>query len=146
MFLYRKLAQVGQEKMTAFMSADHPLAGKPGNGIRLADLKDHPLIVPSRDAIVDMIYKWFKEINCEPKIVCKMDNYLDVAALASQGVGISLFPKTSYVLNPQIAVKEITDSSRDIEYIFVWLNGKPLQQIDETFVDHVQATANGIAR
>lgn len=130
--------KVGQEKMHAFMSSENPLAKIPGNTICLSDLKDQPLIVPSRRAIVDMIYKWFKEIKAEPKIVCKMDNYLDVAALAGKNIGISIFPKTSYIFNPQIITKEITESERIIEYLFVWLKGKPLPSIDETFIDYVK--------
>ena len=130
--------KVGQEKMHAFMSSENPLAKIPGNTICLSDLKDQPPIVPSRQAIVDMIYKWFKEIKAEPKIVCKMDNYLDVAALAGKNIGISIFPKTSYIFNPQIITKEITESERIIEYLFVWLKGKPLPSIDETFIDYVK--------
>jgi DNA-binding transcriptional LysR family regulator len=130
--------KVGQEKMHVFMSSENPLAKIPGNTICLSDLKDQPLIVPSRQAIVDMIYKWFKEIKAEPKIVCKMDNYLDVAALAGKNIGISIFPKTSYIFNPQIITKEITESERIIEYLFVWLKGKPLPSIDETFIDYVK--------
>lgn len=130
--------KVGQEKMTAFMSNENPLARKSGDTISLSDLKDQPLIIPSRQAIVDMIYKWFKEVKTEPKIICKMDNYLDVAALAGKNIGISIFPKTSYVLNPQIITKEIINSGRSIEYLFVWLKGKPLPLIDETFIDHVK--------
>ena len=67
-----------------------------------------------------------------------MDNYLDVAALAGRGVGISLFPKTSFVLNPQIVVKEIIEPERYLEYRFVWLKGKPLPLADEAFIDHVK--------
>ena len=129
---------VGKEKMTAFMSADNPLAKKEENYIRLKDLKDQPLIVPSRNAVIEMIYKWFKEIKSEPKIVCRMDNYLDVAALAGTDIGISIFPKTAYVENEQIVAKEIIDSERYIEYLFVWLKGKPLPLIDELFIDHVK--------
>ena len=66
--------KVGQEQMTAFMSKDNPLASLPGSTIDLAMLKDKALIVPSRESMVSMIYRWFKEIHIEPKIVCKMDN------------------------------------------------------------------------
>ena len=130
--------KVGQEKMTAFMSSENPLAQKEGTSIPLSDLKDEPLIVPSREEMVNMIYRWFRKIHAEPKIVCKMDNYLDVAALAGRNIGISLFPKTSYILNPQIIAKEITDPEQYVEYLFVWLKGKPLPVIDETFIDHVK--------
>ena len=131
--------KVGQEKMTAFMSKDNPLASLEGSTIELALLKDKPLIIPSREAMNTMIYKWFKEIHAEPKIVCRMDNYLDVAALAGRNVGISIFPKTSYILNDQIVAKEIINPERYVEYLFVWLKDKPLSLLDEAFIDHIKA-------
>lgn len=130
--------KVGQEKMTAFMSKDNPLSALPGNTIDLKYLKDQPLIVPSRQYMNDMIYAWFREIDAEPHIVCRMDNYLDVAALAGCNVGVSLFPKTSYVLNRKIVAKEIVNSGREVEYLFVWLKGKPLPIADETFIGFVR--------
>lgn len=130
--------KVGQEKMTAFMSRDNPLASLPGDTINLEDLKDQRLIVPSREAIITMIYKWFKEVGSEPHIACRMDNYLDVAALAGCNIGVSLFPRTSYVLNQRIIAKEIVNSGRYVEYMFVWLKGKPLPITDETFIDFVK--------
>ena len=133
--------KVGQEKMTAFMSKDNPLAKLPGNTIDLVELKDKPLIIPSREAMNRMIFKWFKEIHAEPKIVCRMDNYLDVAALAGRNIGISLFPKTSYILNEQLVAKEIVNPERYVEYLFVWLKNKPLSLLDEAFIDHVKASA-----
>ena len=131
--------KVGQEKMTAFMSKDNPLATLPGNTIDLSMLKDKPLIIPSRESMNRMITKWFKEIHAEPKIVCRMDNYLDVAALAGRNIGISLFPKTSYILNEQLVAKEIINPERYVEYLFVWLKNKPLSLLDEAFIDHVKA-------
>ena len=134
--------KVGQEKMTAFMSKDNPLAALPGNTIDLSMLKDKPLIIPSRESMNRMITKWFKEIHAEPKIVCRMDNYLDVAALAGRNIGISLFPKTSYILNEQLVAKEIVNPERYVEYLFVWLKNKPLSLLDEAFIDHVKAATN----
>ncbi len=130
--------KVGQEIMTAFMSKDNPLASLPGNTIDLAMLKNRELIVPSRESINTMIYKWFKEVKLEPKIICKMDNYLDVAALAGKNVGISIFPKTSYILNKEIVAKEIVNPERYVEYLFVWLKNKPLSLLEEAFIDHVK--------
>ena len=129
---------VGTEKMTAFMSRTSPLADLPGSTIDLALLKDQPLIVPSRESINVMINKWFKEIGAKPNIVCKMDNYLDVIALSLHNIGISLFPKTSYITNKDIVTKEVINPERNIEYLFVWLKGKPLSLVDESFIDHVK--------
>ena len=134
--------KVGQEKMTAFMSKDNPLAVLPGNTIDLSMLKDKPLIIPSRESMNRMITKWFKEIHAEPHIVCRMDNYLDVAALAGRNIGISLFPKTSYILNEQLVAKEIVNPERYVEYLFVWLKNKPLSLLDEAFIDHVKAATD----
>ncbi len=131
---------VGTEKMTAFMSRDNPLAKKEGGTISFSELKGQPLIVPSRKSLIDMIYKWFREVDSEPRIVCEMDNYLDVAALAGRNVGISIFPKTSYILNPMLVAKEIVDPEREIEYLFVWLKGRPLPTLEEAFIDHVKQT------
>lgn len=130
--------KVGQEKMTAFMSKDNPLASLEGNTIELSLMKDKPLIIPSREAMNRMIYKWFKEIHAEPRIVCRMDNYLDVVALAERNVGICLFPKTSYILNDKIVAKEIINPERYVEYLFVWLKGKPLSLLDEAFINHIK--------
>ena len=130
--------KVGQERITAFMSKDHPLASLDGNTIDLIKLKGEPLIIPSRQSMNTLIYKWFKEINSEPKIICRMDNYLDVAALSGRNIGISLFPKTSYILNSNIVAKEVINPYRDVEYLFVWLKGKPLSLLDEAFIDHVK--------
>ena len=129
---------VGRERMTAFMSINNPLANLEGSTIDLSLLKDQPLIVPSRESINVMISKWFKEIGAKPNIICKMDNYLDVAALSGHNIGVSLFPKTSYISNKDIIVKEVVNPERNIEYLFVWLKGKPLSLIDEAFIDHVK--------
>lgn len=134
---------VGKEKMTAFMSKDNPLAKIDGDTLDFRLLRDQPLIVPSRVAVIEMIYKWFKEIDSEPHIVCEMDNYLDVAALAGRNVGISIFPKTAYVLNPGIVAKEIVDPERYIEYLFVWLKGRPLPTVEEAFIDFVKGNLSG---
>ena len=128
--------------MTAFMSKENPLAKLPGSTIDLSMLIDKPLIIPSREAMNRMITKWFKEIHAEPKVVCRMDNYLDVAALAGRNIGISIFPKTSYILNETLVAKEIVNPERFAEYLFVWLKNKPLSLLDEAFIDHVKASSN----
>ncbi len=131
--------RVGGETIAAFMRRDHPLAAKPGNAVTLADIRKEPLIVPSRRAVIDMIYKWFREIHSEPRIVCEMDNYLDAAALAGRGVGISLFPRTAYIPNSSLVFREIEGANRSIEYLFVWRKGHPLPTVEEAFIDHVKA-------
>lgn len=133
---------VGSEKIMAFMNKNHPLAKTNRKTIAISDIVNEPLIVPSRRAMIDLIYKWFREIHAEPKIVCEMDSYLDAAALAGRSAGISIFPQTAYIPNSSIISKEITGDNRTVEYLFVWRKGHPLPTIEETFIDHIKETVN----
>ncbi len=130
--------KVGEEKMVALMNNAHPLAMLEDNKIDIDLLKNEPLIVPSRKAHVDAIKKWFRKLKEEPNIVCEMDNYLDAAALANQGVGVSIFPKTSYVLNNSLVSKELVGDDKKVEYYLVWRKGHLLPTIEENFIDFVK--------
>ncbi|MCR4668078.1 MAG: LysR family transcriptional regulator [Clostridia bacterium] len=134
--------RVGTEKMTALMSREHPLAAGKGSEIKISDLKDEPLIVPSSRSVIELVYKWFRKIGTEPKIVCEMDSYLDAAALAGRRVGISIFPRTAYVPNDSLISKDIDAEEKNLEYLFVWRKGHPLPTIEERFIDHVKAEVN----
>lgn len=111
--------QVGREPWVAIIPASHPLARAEGKHVSLSSLVGEPLIVPSRKSRVDAIHKWFREINAEPNIICEMSNYLDAVALSERGVGISIFPQTTYTPNALLVTKVITDSERQVEYVLV---------------------------
>ena len=131
---------VGEEKMAALMSRQHPLAQDNGRKVRVADLVGENLIVPSRKALIETIYRWFRDVNAEPQIVCEMDSYLDAAALAGRKVGISIYPRTAYIPNDSLVFKEIAGDDKKMEYLFVWRKGHPLPTIEERFIDHVKAS------
>ncbi len=131
--------QVGEENMAALMSKSHPLAQVTGRKVRVADLIGENLIVPSRKAVIETIYKWFRDIDSEPQIVCEMDSYLDAAALAGRQVGISIYPRTAYIPNDSLVFKEIAGRGKKMEYLFVWRKGHTLPVIEEDFIDFVKA-------
>lgn len=131
--------KVGQEKIVALMNKEHPLALKEGSSITIKDLSGQPLIVPSQRSMIDTIYKWFRETRKDPNIVCEMDSYLDAAALAGRGVGISIFPKTEYIPNNSLIAKDIAVTDRDMEYLFVWRKGHPLPTVEKSFIDYVKS-------
>lgn len=133
--------QVGQERMAALMRRDHPLAER--ESLNVEDLLPEPLIVPSRKAHVDTIRRWFRGTGENPGIICEMDNYLDAAALAGRGVGISIFPQTAYVMNDSLIQKEILAPNTAVDYLFVWRKGHQLSLLEETFIDYVKAQYNG---
>ena len=127
---------VGQERMAALMRRDHPLAEK--DSLTVEDLLPEPLIVPSRKAHVDNIRRWFRGTGSQPEIICEMDNYLDAAALAGRGVGISIFPQTAYIQNEFLVKKEIEAPTTAVDYLFVWRKGHRLSLLEETFIDFVK--------
>lgn len=129
---------VGEERVAALMNKSHPLAKGKGNEIRISDLAGENLIVPSRKALIETIYKWFKEAGTEPKIVCEMDSYLDAAALAGRMVGISIYPRTAYIPNDSLVFKELEGDDKKMEYLFVWRKGHPLPTVEEYFIDFVK--------
>ena len=133
--------QVGQERMAALMRRDHPLAER--ESLSAEDLLPEPLIVPRRKAHVDTIRRWFRGTGENPGIICEMDNYLDAAALAGRGVGISIFPQTAYVMNDSLIQKEILAPNTAVDYLFVWRKGHQLSLLEETFIDYVKAQYNG---
>ena len=111
--------------------------------LNVEDLLPEPLIVPSRKAHVDTIRRWFRGTGENPGIICEMDNYLDAAALAGRGVGISIFPQTAYVMNDSLIQKEIFAPNTAVDYLFVWRKGHQLSLLEETFIDYVKAQYNG---
>lgn len=132
---------VGREKMAVLMRNDHPLAAKEGHSLDIADIAEEPLIVSSRKADIDTVYKWFRSIRKEPNIVCEMDSYLDASALASRGIGISIFPKSAYIPGSSLISKDISGKDRNVEYLFVWRKGHPLPTIEEAFIDYIKDIA-----
>lgn len=130
--------KVGREEVVAIMSKSHPLASVVRDSISITDLKDEKLIVPSRKSFIESIYRWFRTIKSEPKIVCEMDSYLDAAALARRGAGISIFPRTEYIPNESLVFKNISEVDTSIEHLFVWRKGHPLPAVEESFIDYVK--------
>ena len=129
---------VGQEPWIAMLHPDHPLAQPIGDTIPLSSLVGEPLIVPSRKSRVDAIRRWFGEVGAEPHILCEMSNYMDAAALTSQGVGISIFPQTVDVSNGLVVSKVVIQPSRQVEYILVWNRGQPPSGLTREFIHFVQ--------
>ena len=134
---------VGEEKIAALMNSAHPLAAREGDCIDVSELAGENLIVPSRKALIDTIYKWFRNVGAEPRIVCEMDSYLDAAALAGRMVGISIYPRTAYIPNDSLVFKEIAGDDKKMEYLFVWRKGHPLPTIEEKFIDFVRDMVSG---
>lgn len=128
---------VGSEPWVAMIPRSHALARWPGNELPLARLVGERLIVPSRKSRIEAIRQWFGEIGAEPEILCEMSNYVDAVALTEQGVGISIFPQTTYTPNDLLVSKVITNPARQVEYELVWNKNGTLSTAAEEFLNYV---------
>ena len=128
---------VGGESWVAMIPNSHPLARLPGPEVPLASLVGQPLIVPSRKSRIQAIRQWFGEIGQEPDILCEMSNYVAAVALTEQGVGISIFPQTTFTPNDLLVSKVITNPARQVEYELVWNKNGTLSTAAEEFLNYV---------
>ena len=129
---------VGEEPWVAILPRGNPLAALPGDSIPLARLVGQPLIVPSRRSRIQAIRQGFGEIGAEPEILCEMSNYLDAVALTEQGVGVSIFPQTTYTPNDLVVSRVITGPARRAQYVLVRPRGRRPTALAQAFLDYVQ--------
>ena len=133
---------IGEEKLAVLMSKSHPLAQKSDHKVSVADLVGESLIVPSRKALIETIYKWFRNEAAEPNIVCEMSSYIDATALAGREVGLSIYPKPAFIPNDSLVCRELEGDDKKIEYLFVWRKGHRLPVVEENFIDFVKNMIN----
>ena len=69
-----------------------------------------------------------------------MSNYVDAVALVEQGVGISIFPQTTYTPNDLLVSKVLTNSPHQVEYELVWDKNQTLSTAAEEFLNFVRDT------
>ncbi len=129
---------VGTQPWVAIMPCEHPLAKKEGRQISLSELKGEPLILPERTSRLESIEQWFSEQGMVPNMICRLSSYINAVALVEQGVGICIFPQTTYSPNPYVVTKLITDTPKYAEYVLVYLKDHPLSELAQSFVDYVK--------
>ena len=130
---------IGKEPWIAIIPRGHVLAGDGGESgtVPLEALAEYPLIVPRRSSRVEAIMKWFEGIGREPDIICEMSNYIDAVALTEQGVGISIFPQTTYTPNAHVVSRVITDPAKYVEYVLVWQKEQRIRPLVQEFINYV---------
>lgn len=113
--------------------------------IELADLRDEPLILPSRSIHEKQIKTWFEMIGTEPKIVCWYSSLVNGMALVKNGIGTMLCPKSAqFILDYSCAtVKEIVNPAMTTGSVIVWKNFHNLSESARKFIDYVKTKEIG---
>ena len=128
---------VGDEPWCAIMSRRNPLAAEPEKPLPLRELAGQPLIVPHRRSRVDEIRSWFQQAGAEPTIIGEHSNYVDVLAMASADVGISIFPQTAPETMPGIVCRRIVEPSHQARYLLVRKRNTSISELSQAFLDFV---------
>lgn len=133
---------VGSEPWAALIPHDHPLAKQPGDFVSLEDLAGEPLIIPSRKSRAKEIIGWFTKICKEPKVLCRISNYMNAFALVKAKVGIAIFPATMDfgMTHTQVVTKNIINPGHQADYVLVWDKNRMLGGLAQHFVECVQET------
>ena len=112
--------EIGSEPWVALIPAEHPLAKLPGDTLPVRKLKDVPLILPERHSRLEAIGRWFSSCGITPNIICTLSDYMDAIAMVEQGIGVSIFPQTTYTPNPYVVTRLLTRPSKVARYDLVW--------------------------
>ena len=128
----------GREPWVAMIPRDHRLAGEPDAPIRLADLREEPLIIPQRPSRAEAILRYLRETGGEPKVLCRLSSYVDACALVEEKAGICIFPQTTYTPNPHFVTRVITEPDKQAAYVLVWYKHQPPRGLAAEFVRFVR--------
>ncbi len=131
------------EPWVAIIPKEHPLAALNGPELPLRALAGQPLILPNRHSRVEAIRRWFAEIGEEPQSLCETASYLDAVALAEQGVGIAIFPQTTYTPNPLVKTRVITEPIKKADYYLVRPRDEKLPRLAQLFYDYIEDFIDG---
>lgn len=94
---YYERVRLQEDTWIAYIPNRNPLSQKNRTTIEieLADLRDEPLILPSRGIHEKQIKTWFEMIGAEPKVVCWYSSLVNGVSLVKNGIGTMLCPKSA---------------------------------------------------
>lgn len=128
---------VGRVPWVVIIPKDHPLSLIEGDSIPLSALENEPLIIPERGSRVAAIEQWFDEQNITLNIRCKTSHYVNAVSLVERGIGLCIFPQSTYTPNPHIVTKILTGPPKYAEYVIVHSKRSVMSELAEAFWDYV---------
>ncbi len=139
---YFERIRLQEDSWIAYIPNRNPLSQKNRRTIEieLADLRDEPLILPSRGIHEKQIKTWFEMIGAEPRIVCWYSSLVNGMALVKNGLGTMLCPKSAQSILDYscAAVKEIVNPTMTTGSVIVWKNFHNLSETARRFIDYVK--------
>ena len=130
---------VYKEPWIAMIPQGHPLAALPGDTIDVQELTDYDLLIPSRGSRLEEISNWFEDKTKVLKIRCRLAHMVTAYELASQGIGIALYPASAQISeDSSVCIKRLVNPSVTASYILIWCKNRTLSHVAEEFLAFVQ--------
>lgn len=106
-----------------------------GDTMRLADLKDKPMIVPLRWA--DIFTSHCSQLGFTPNYVCVSDSIVQDVLCAKMGLGIALLPMSarSLLTDGPIVYRTLTEPEISTHTVVAWLKNRTLSSAGRHFIE-----------
>ena len=134
--------RIGNEPLRLALPATHPLAARPGKGIRLADVAAESFIgLRPTSALRQLGDDLCAAAGFRPKVVFEGDDLSNVQGLVAAGLGVAIVPAPrvgSPVAGPgPVLYLPILDEGAERDIYLTWPADKPLLPAAELFRRHV---------
>ena len=134
--------RIGNEPLRLALPATHPLAARPGKGIRLADVAAESFIgLRPTSALRQLGDDLCAAAGFRPKVVFEGDDLSNVQGLVAAGLGVAIVPAPrvgSPVAGPgPVLYLPILDQGAERDIYLTWPADKPLLPAPELFRRHV---------
>ena len=115
------------EPLVLIMNRAHDI-GSDAQKVRLAELKDQPLIIPLRWQ--SMFTANCRKLGFEPNILCVSDSIVQDLLLAKMGMGMAILPISSKTLltDGDLTYKKLVDPEITTHTVVAWLKNRTLSQ------------------
>lgn len=115
------------EPLVLIMNRSHDI-GSDAQKIRLAELKDQPLIIPLRWQ--SMFTANCRKLGFEPNILCVSDSIVQDLLLAKMGMGMAILPISSKTLltDGDLIYKKLVEPEITTHTVVAWLKNRTLSQ------------------
>ena len=115
------------EPLVLIMNKAHDI-GSDAQKVRLAELKDQPLIIPLRWQ--SMFTANCRKLGFEPNILCVSDSIVQDLLLAKMGMGMAILPISSKTLltDGDLTYKKLVDPEITTHTVVAWLKNRTLSQ------------------
>ena len=123
--VYESLA-LPNEPLVVLMNKRRCICGKEDDKVRIAELKDRPLIIPLRWKTIFLAH--CKSEGFVPQLICESDSIVQDVMSVHTGLGMAIVPASARLLrlDDDLVVKRLVEPEIMTHTVVSWLKGRTL--------------------